>query len=323
MRKVTMKDIAREANVSSATVSYIINHVDNQTISEETRSRVLDIAKRLNYVPNLTARSLVKGKTGLLGLLMMRNSNDGFWRKLYWGMLTERLESLCKENGFHLLVSYIDTTKPSLNIVLERELDGVFLVDVNSDVFNDISLHFQMGVPLIVMDSYIQDPLFYKVLNDYEDIFLGLRDLVAIDNKPGFLVTEAFNNKEMTDHIISSSQVPADCIYVLDNTNSENLSSFLETQRGKTGIVTNEFIGTLVANETTRLQLEVFVLCTGGCPHILPPTVKPIHMNPEADSARLAFELMQHLLQAPIPNVDFNSIEDHASHFIFSKFMRP
>ena len=69
---------SREANVSSATVSYIINQVDNQTISEETRSRVIDIAKRLNYVPNLTARALVKGQTGLLGLLLMRNSNDGF-----------------------------------------------------------------------------------------------------------------------------------------------------------------------------------------------------------------------------------------------------
>lgn len=321
MRKVTMKDIAREANVSSATVSYIINQVDNQTISEETRSRVLEIAKRLNYVPNLTARALVKGQTGLLGLLLMRNSNDGFWRKLYWGMLTEKLESLCKENGYHLLVSYIDTTNPSLNIVLERELDGVFLVDVNSDVFNDISLHFQMGVPLIVMDSYIEDPLFYKVLIDYEDTFTKLRSLTGIYSNPGFLVTESFNNKELNDHIISASQVSADCIYVLDNSNLEGLSSFLKTQCGKTGIVTNEFIGTLVANETTSLQLEVFVLCTGGCPHILPPTVEPIHINPEADTAKLAFELMQHLLQTPLPTMVTNGPEEHASHFIFSKFL--
>ena len=243
-----MKDIAREANVSSATVSYILNHVDNQTISEETRYRVLDIAKKLKYVPNLAARSLVKGKTGLLGLLLMRNSNNEIWKKLYWGMLTERLESLCKENGYHLLISYIDTTKPSLNIVLERELDGVFLVDVNSDVFNDISQHFQMGVPLIVMDSVIQDPLFYKVLIDYEDAFLKLRESVGITHKPSFLVTEAFNNKEMTDNIIRYSQFPADSVYVLNADNMEGLSTFLETQRGKIGIVTNEFIGTLVAN---------------------------------------------------------------------------
>ena len=103
-------------------------------------------------------------------------------------MLTEKLVSLCKENGYHLLVSYIDTTNPSLNIVLERELDGVFLVDVNSDVFNDISLHFQMGVPLIVMDSYIEDPLFYKVLIDYEDTFAKLRSLTRIDSNPSFLL---------------------------------------------------------------------------------------------------------------------------------------
>lgn len=322
MRKITMKDIAREANVSSATVSYILNQVNNQTISDETRNRVLEIASRLNYVPNLTARSLVKGKTGLLGLLLMRNSNDGFWRKLYWGMLTERLESLCKDKGYHLLVSYIDTNKPSLNIVLERELDGAFLVDVNSDIFKDISKHFKMGVPLVVLDSYIQDPLFYKVLIDYEDAFFKLREMVGVTSKSWFLVTEAFNNKEMTENIIRSSRVPADCVYVLDADNMEGLSSFLEQQRGSIGIVTNEFIGTLVANETVRLQLDVFVLCTGGCPHILPPTVKPIHMNPTADTAELAFELMQHLLHAPIYINVSNSIEDPASHIIFSKMLR-
>lgn len=55
--KATMKDIARQANVSVATVSYVLNNVKNQTIPDPTRQSILQIARELNYVPNLAARS--------------------------------------------------------------------------------------------------------------------------------------------------------------------------------------------------------------------------------------------------------------------------
>lgn len=57
MKKATMKDIARQANVSVATVSYVLNNVKNQTIPDPTRQIILQIARELNYVPNLAARS--------------------------------------------------------------------------------------------------------------------------------------------------------------------------------------------------------------------------------------------------------------------------
>ncbi|WP_425415397.1 LacI family DNA-binding transcriptional regulator [Paenibacillus glacialis] len=53
-----MKDIASRANVSVATVSYVLNNVDNQTIPETTRSQILRLAAELHYIPSLTARSL-------------------------------------------------------------------------------------------------------------------------------------------------------------------------------------------------------------------------------------------------------------------------
>ncbi|GAV10816.1 LacI family DNA-binding transcriptional regulator [Paenibacillus sp. NAIST15-1] len=62
MKKPTMKDIAQRANVSVATVSYVLNNVDNQTIPESTRCKITQIAKELDYTPNLTARSLARKK---------------------------------------------------------------------------------------------------------------------------------------------------------------------------------------------------------------------------------------------------------------------
>ena len=68
MKKITMKDVAREAGVSVATVSYIINNREDQKISPETRNKVLQIINLLNYTPNQTAKSLVTQKSYIVAL---------------------------------------------------------------------------------------------------------------------------------------------------------------------------------------------------------------------------------------------------------------
>ena len=68
-KSVTIKEIAKEAEVSTATVSMILNNKD-QNISEATRKKVLKIAKRRNYIPNTMARSLVTKQTRTIGLIL-------------------------------------------------------------------------------------------------------------------------------------------------------------------------------------------------------------------------------------------------------------
>src|ERR1700724_3368570 len=58
----TKADVARLANVSTATVSYVLNNVEGQTISPATRAAVRSAAKRLGYRPNLAARHLAVGE---------------------------------------------------------------------------------------------------------------------------------------------------------------------------------------------------------------------------------------------------------------------
>ena len=68
MKQVTIKDIAREAGVSIASVSRALNGMDG--ISEENRSRILRVCERLSYTPNGLARSLVKRRTQTIGIIM-------------------------------------------------------------------------------------------------------------------------------------------------------------------------------------------------------------------------------------------------------------
>lgn len=321
MKKVTMKDIAREANVSVATVSYILNKVNNQIISDETRCRVLDAAKRLNYVPSLAARSLAMGKSGLLGLILGRNLHDGYWRRLYYGILAERLELLCRQAGYHLLVSGVEAANPNMDIMLERELDGVFLVDVKEEVFRSISVHFSIGVPIVLLDSYIDDPLFHKVLFHYDEVFASLRERTGTSSQDWFLITESFNNAGMTQAIVEASQADPSAIFVMAAGREHELGDFLEKQRGKTGVATNEFIGSIAARSAVGLGIRLFVLCTADCPEIVPPSVKTLRVDKNNDNVRIAVNLMLHHLEVKGEKYGNISSEGNQRKYHFSRLL--
>ena len=67
-KRVSIKEVAREAGVSTATISYVLNNKKSESISNETVKRVKEAIKKLNYVPNLSARSLVSKRSNLIEL---------------------------------------------------------------------------------------------------------------------------------------------------------------------------------------------------------------------------------------------------------------
>ena len=98
-RRVTGADVAREAGVSRATVSYVLNDTASQKISETTRLRVLEAVARLGYAPSASARSLRKGRSDIvLGLL------PDWPIEHVLGRLVQRLTSAFAEHGLTFLV---------------------------------------------------------------------------------------------------------------------------------------------------------------------------------------------------------------------------
>ncbi len=89
--KATRTDVARMAGVSTATVSNVLNNSDK--VKEETMLRVLDAMSRLNYQPNMIARSLSTRKTMQIGLILEDARNP------YYGGIIQYFESRARENG--------------------------------------------------------------------------------------------------------------------------------------------------------------------------------------------------------------------------------
>lgn len=287
MKKATMKDIAKLANVSVATVSYVLNNATNQTIPEHTRSLILNIAKELNYIPNLAARSLINKKSGLIGILINKEDNQPYWKSLSYSSFVNRLENQLTKAGYHTLLISLDSTNPSLDVIVERKLDAVFLIDVKDELFYNISTKFTEGIPLILLDSLIDDKLFNYIIYDYETAIAEA--LKSIDGST-MLVIEDFCNKALVKEIQLLSGLPAEHIFIAKN--MKELEHFAQTSTFDNIVVINEFISNYLY-QTNKFK-QIVTICSCYCPEILPSTMDKISF--EADRSVVAFQLMEKLI---------------------------
>src|SRR5258708_26599272 len=77
-QRITSKDIAKLAGVSRTTVSFVLNDVPGMRIPEETRQRVLDAARQLDYHPDEVARSMASGRRKILGVVVRQSADQAF-----------------------------------------------------------------------------------------------------------------------------------------------------------------------------------------------------------------------------------------------------
>lgn len=154
--KVSAKDVARHVGVSVATVSNVINNV-NKKVSEETRQRVLKAIEELHYQPDFTARSLAKGKSNLLGVLLpITQAGDDESLLLkdnpFYAELLSGIEFEAGQRGYDVIITGIRPEQSLKDWVRKRNMDGVIFLGITPEPFlNELkALH----IPVVLMDSH-------------------------------------------------------------------------------------------------------------------------------------------------------------------------
>lgn len=151
----TIKDVAKRAQVSVTTASYVLNGVGN--ISEDTRKRVLRAARELNYHPNAFARNLKKRKTHTIGVFITRFGG------LFYEEILEGIHETILETEYELLVCPESRTKR--RIFTHRQVDGAIVFD--SKIENETVLKLaSKKFPIIVLDRLLNSDYLLPLLLD-------------------------------------------------------------------------------------------------------------------------------------------------------------
>lgn len=185
MSNVTIKDVAKEANVSIATVSRVLNQ--NYFVSPELEKKVMDAIKKLNYYPNSVARSLKNESTQTIGLIVSDISNS------FFTIVNRAVEDVLKKYKYNLIVCSTDNQKEKeyscFQLLLEKKVDGIIL---NTTGFNhDFVASVSQQLPIVLCGRKVESTSFHGDLVDSDNItgtYKMVRHIIELGHKKiGFI----------------------------------------------------------------------------------------------------------------------------------------
>lgn len=154
MKKITIKEIAKEAGVSIATVSNVINQKPNK-VSENTKRKIKEIMEKHNYAPNMNARSLVSSRSKMIGMLYYSikeeiNFSDPFISELMTGIELE-----AKKQGNFIMFHGFNNMDDIDMLQSNWKFDGFIVVGAFQSYISE--LIEKINEPIIFIDSYYHE----------------------------------------------------------------------------------------------------------------------------------------------------------------------
>ncbi len=134
-KPATSADVARLANVSRTTVSFVLNDVPGVKITEETRQRVLRAARELEYYPASSARALASGKTRRIGLVL-GEGQDRLSADAFLPAFLQGITASVRRRGYRLVLQMaedVSSREAYMGLIHEQQIDGLILSGPRSD----------------------------------------------------------------------------------------------------------------------------------------------------------------------------------------------
>lgn len=194
MKKITIKDIAIEAQVSISTVSFVLNDKgEKMNISKAVIKKVQDVAEKLHYRPNMIASSLRTGKTRSIGLIVEDISNQ------FFSDLARVIEDEAKKLGYR--VFYCSTGNDDersaelIQSLLQANVDG-FIITPTEKLEKSIDNLIKLKMPVVLIDRYFPGQnVSHVVMDNYEEAFSateyfikhGHANIAFINNTSGMI----------------------------------------------------------------------------------------------------------------------------------------
>ncbi len=190
-RRSTSFDVAKMAGVSRTTVSFVLNNVPGVSISDETRHRVLDAARSLNYHPDSRGRKLVSGQSSMVGLVL-RQSPEQVYADAFLIRVMLGVEQAAAAQGFHVLLKPVepDDSEGYTRLINENHVDGIILSGPRQDDTEILRLHRE-GIPVILMGQLPGSDIPFTDINAIEGAENAVKHLIGLGHQRIGLITNA------------------------------------------------------------------------------------------------------------------------------------
>lgn len=200
-KNVTIKDIAAQAGVSITLVSFVMNNriesngKQKYRVSEATRDRILEVARRLNYQPNAAARTLRRGRALVMGAILSDISN------VFYGEIARKLEEIAFQHGYTMLFGSSDESPEKFERIVRSFIDkGVegFIVVPCEGSESSLRHILNADIPFVVMDRQDMDVPAPKIVLD---------NVSAMKNAVSMLVNDGYRKIEMISYTMRVSSI--------------------------------------------------------------------------------------------------------------------
>lgn len=174
----TIRDVARKARVSVATVSRVLN--EKKSVRGDTRVRVQAAIETLRYVPHGTARSLITRQTNTIGVLLPDIYGE------FFSELIRGIDATVRKSGYHLLVSSSHGDKAEAGAMLRAirgRVDGLIVLSPDVGALG-LPAHLAEVLPVVLLNSAAADESFDLInIDNYDGAFAMVRHLVSLGHR--------------------------------------------------------------------------------------------------------------------------------------------
>lgn len=175
---ITIKDVAREAGVSVATVSRVFT--GSELVSERTRARVRDVGARLGYAPHGAARSLITNRTNTIGVLLPDLYGE------FFSEVIRGIDQTARADGYHLLVSSAHEEPAAMEAALRSmrgRVDGMIIMSPDAALRERLGT-LPMRFPAVLLNSGIDDSGVDAItIANFDGAYAMVRHLIELGHR--------------------------------------------------------------------------------------------------------------------------------------------
>ena len=193
---VTIKEVAREAGVSIATVSRVLN--DSGPVNDETREKILDVARRLRYTPHGGARSLITSKTNTLGVLLPDLYGE------FFSEVIRGIDQAARAAGYHVLLSSSHNNVDEIGMAMKAmrgRVDGVIVMypDVDARL---LQANLSDSMPIVLLNCELQGNGYRSInIDNFGGAFQMVMHLITGGHQRIAMIKGAENNFDAAERL--------------------------------------------------------------------------------------------------------------------------